>query len=246
MKLLTLTTVFVILMSGMAMAAVASDQESSSDLALTTLKVMERRTDTTVDSGMYSYYQDGDDLILRKRPGRAKYGDITLKKGARCGPDDCDDGSGPAFPEAARLNKAELIESIASESGLSKADAKRSLDAFADSEVKALKKGDELMLVGVGSFYQEYCPKIQGSKEKANKSACRSSLSDYLDLDSDGDGLPDGTERRGNPQTGKEIQIPAKNVVKSPVTGEIILGEDRNMVRIDTPGRKIVREVGNR
>jgi phage tail-like protein len=26
-------------------------------------------------------FQDGDDLILRKRPGRAKYGDITLKKG---------------------------------------------------------------------------------------------------------------------------------------------------------------------
>jgi len=26
-------------------------------------------------------YQDGDDLILRKRPGRVKFGDITLKKG---------------------------------------------------------------------------------------------------------------------------------------------------------------------
>ncbi len=26
-------------------------------------------------------FQDGDDLVLRKRPGRAKYGDITLKKG---------------------------------------------------------------------------------------------------------------------------------------------------------------------
>jgi phage tail-like protein len=26
-------------------------------------------------------YQDGDDLKLRKRPGRHKYGDITLKKG---------------------------------------------------------------------------------------------------------------------------------------------------------------------
>jgi phage tail-like protein len=26
-------------------------------------------------------YQDGDDLVLRKRPGRVKYGDITLKKG---------------------------------------------------------------------------------------------------------------------------------------------------------------------
>jgi len=26
-------------------------------------------------------YQDGDDPLLRKRPGRVKYGDITLKKG---------------------------------------------------------------------------------------------------------------------------------------------------------------------
>ena len=26
-------------------------------------------------------YRDGDDLILRKRPGRTKYGNITLKKG---------------------------------------------------------------------------------------------------------------------------------------------------------------------
>jgi phage tail-like protein len=26
-------------------------------------------------------YQNGDDFLLRKRPGRVKYGDITLKKG---------------------------------------------------------------------------------------------------------------------------------------------------------------------
>ena len=26
-------------------------------------------------------FQDGDDLVLRKRPGRAKFGDVTLKKG---------------------------------------------------------------------------------------------------------------------------------------------------------------------
>jgi phage tail-like protein len=32
-------------------------------------------------------YQDGDDIILRKRPGRAKYGDITLKKGYVVTPD---------------------------------------------------------------------------------------------------------------------------------------------------------------
>jgi phage tail-like protein len=26
-------------------------------------------------------FQDGEDLVLRKRPGRAKFGDVTLKKG---------------------------------------------------------------------------------------------------------------------------------------------------------------------
>ena len=32
-------------------------------------------------------FQDGDDLILRKRPGRAKFGDVTLKKGYIVTPD---------------------------------------------------------------------------------------------------------------------------------------------------------------
>lgn len=33
------------------------------------------------DTARLSLYQDGDDKVLRKRPGRARYGDITLKKG---------------------------------------------------------------------------------------------------------------------------------------------------------------------
>lgn len=33
-------------------------------------------------------YQDGDDLVLRKRPGRAKYGNITLKRGYTAGAND--------------------------------------------------------------------------------------------------------------------------------------------------------------
>jgi phage tail-like protein len=32
-------------------------------------------------------FQDGDDLLLRKRPGRAKFGDVTLKKGYIVTPD---------------------------------------------------------------------------------------------------------------------------------------------------------------
>jgi DNA-binding protein HU-beta len=50
------------------------------------------------------------------------------------------------------MNKAELIDAMASQAGLSKADAKRALDAFIDTTSGALKKGDRVALVGFGSF----------------------------------------------------------------------------------------------
>lgn len=50
------------------------------------------------------------------------------------------------------MNKAELVEAIASESKLTKADAQRALDAFVNATTKALKKGDRVALVGFGSF----------------------------------------------------------------------------------------------
>jgi nucleoid DNA-binding protein len=53
---------------------------------------------------------------------------------------------------AAAMNKAELIEAMASESGLSKADAKRALDSIVGTTTEALKKGDRVALVGFGSF----------------------------------------------------------------------------------------------
>jgi DNA-binding protein HU-beta len=78
------------------------------------------------------------------------------------------------------MNKAELVEAIASESGLSKADAKRALDAFVTSTTAALKGGDRVALVGFGSF-----------------------------------SISARAARKGrNPQTGKEIKIAAKKVVK--------------------------------
>lgn len=78
------------------------------------------------------------------------------------------------------MNKAELIDAMAEKAGLSKADAKRALDAFIDTTAGALKKKDRVSLVGFGSF---------SVSERAS--------------------------RKGrNPQTGKEITIKAKNVVK--------------------------------
>lgn len=50
------------------------------------------------------------------------------------------------------MNKAQLIDSIASEANLTKADAKKALDAFIKSTTSALKKGDRVALVGFGSF----------------------------------------------------------------------------------------------
>jgi len=78
------------------------------------------------------------------------------------------------------MNKAELIDAIASTAKLTKADAAKALDATIDAISKALKKGEKVQLIGFGSF----------SVVKRNARTGR------------------------NPQTGQEIKIPAKKVVK--------------------------------
>ncbi|MCK6641403.1 MAG: HU family DNA-binding protein [Bacteroidia bacterium] len=50
------------------------------------------------------------------------------------------------------MNKAELIEAIATSAKITKADAQRALDATIDNVSKALKKGDKVSLVGFGTF----------------------------------------------------------------------------------------------
>lgn len=85
------------------------------------------------------------------------------------------------------MNKAELIDAMAESAGLSKADAKRALDAFVSSTTDALKKGDRISLVGFGSF-------------SVSERAARTGR---------------------NPQTGKEIQISAKNVVRFKAGSEL-------------------------
>ena len=50
------------------------------------------------------------------------------------------------------MTKAELIDKIASGTGLSKADSSRALDATLNSIRLALKKGQKVTLVGFGTF----------------------------------------------------------------------------------------------
>ncbi len=85
------------------------------------------------------------------------------------------------------MNKSELIDAMAADAGLTKADAKRALDSFVKATSGALKTGDRVALVGFGSF----------AVSKRNARTGR------------------------NPQTGKEITIPAKNVVKFKAGSEL-------------------------
>lgn len=50
------------------------------------------------------------------------------------------------------MNKNELIDSMAAEAGMTKANTEKALDAFVASVTAALKKGDEIRLVGFGTF----------------------------------------------------------------------------------------------
>jgi len=78
------------------------------------------------------------------------------------------------------MTKAELIDKMAKDTGVSKAAAGKALTAFTKAVAGALKKGDRIALIGFGTF--------SVAKRKARKGR--------------------------NPQTGKEITIKAKKVVK--------------------------------
>ncbi len=78
------------------------------------------------------------------------------------------------------MNKAELIDAMAADANLTKADAKKALDAFIKTTTNALTAGDRVALVGFGSF-------------SVSTRAARIGR---------------------NPQTGQELKIAAKKVVK--------------------------------
>ncbi|UCG93965.1 MAG: HU family DNA-binding protein [Candidatus Aerophobus sp.] len=78
------------------------------------------------------------------------------------------------------MNKAELVEEVADQTGLTKRVSREAVDAMISAITDSLAREERVTLVGFGSF--------QVMQRKA---------------------------RRGrNPQTGRELQIPAKKVPK--------------------------------
>ena len=78
------------------------------------------------------------------------------------------------------MNKAQLIEAVSKANNSTKVDAENMLNTCLDLIKKTVKKGDDVTLIGFGTFTK--------AKRKARMGR--------------------------NPQTGKEIKIPAMNVPK--------------------------------
>jgi DNA-binding protein HU-beta len=64
------------------------------------------------------------------------------------------------------MNKGELIEAVASAADLTRADATKAVEAFIDSVTRALKKGDQVAIVGFGSFSVKSRAARQGRNPK--------------------------------------------------------------------------------
>ncbi len=60
------------------------------------------------------------------------------------------------------MNKSELIDAIADGADVSKATAGRALDSVLDAITGALKKGDQVSLVGFGTFAVKHRPARAG------------------------------------------------------------------------------------
>jgi DNA-binding protein HU-beta len=50
------------------------------------------------------------------------------------------------------MNKSQLIEAVASDSGLTKADSARAVESLLGTITKTLKKGDDVSITGFGKF----------------------------------------------------------------------------------------------
>ncbi|NCO28752.1 MAG: integration host factor [Caldisericum sp. CG2_30_36_11] len=67
------------------------------------------------------------------------------------------------------MNKPEFISSIAEKSGMKKKESEAMLDAFVASVKEALKKGDEVRLIGFGLFGTRDRKKRNGVNPRTGK-----------------------------------------------------------------------------
>jgi len=64
------------------------------------------------------------------------------------------------------MNKGELIEAVAAAADLTKADATKAVEAVLEAVTRTLKKGDQVAIVGFGSFSVKSRAARQGRNPK--------------------------------------------------------------------------------
>jgi DNA-binding protein HU-beta len=64
------------------------------------------------------------------------------------------------------MNKGELIEAVAAAADLTKADATKAVEAFVDTVTRTLRRGDQVAIVGFGSFSVKSRAARQGRNPK--------------------------------------------------------------------------------
>ncbi|KAA6233155.1 HU family DNA-binding protein [Chlorobium phaeovibrioides] len=67
------------------------------------------------------------------------------------------------------MSKAELVEKIAAQSNLTKVDAEKSVNAFINVVTSSLKAGDDVTLVGFGTFTTGDRAERQGRNPQTGK-----------------------------------------------------------------------------
>ena len=67
------------------------------------------------------------------------------------------------------MNKTDLINAIAAESGLTKADAAKALNATTNAIANAVKAGDKVALVGFGTFATAERPARTGKNPRTGE-----------------------------------------------------------------------------
>jgi DNA-binding protein HU-beta len=67
------------------------------------------------------------------------------------------------------MNKAELIDAVAASANLSKADAGRAVDAVVDAIAKSLKRGQQVAVVGFGTFSVKHRAARQGRNPRTGE-----------------------------------------------------------------------------
>jgi DNA-binding protein HU-beta len=67
------------------------------------------------------------------------------------------------------MNKSDLIKAVATDTGLTQADANKALDATLEVITKAVAKGEQVAITGFGTFVLKSRPERMGRNPRTNE-----------------------------------------------------------------------------